>query len=90
MSPLTGGQTVLLREIPAPHLRTLYRGDYDIDVVPYLGWYQSTMEDKYQPRARWKRSLFYRLGLNLMFQSFVEQQKGPILGHTIMVVFRKT
>lgn len=64
-----------------------------IDVEPLQphnrNWYQATMEAKYLPRARWKRSLFYRLGFNQMFRSYVEGQSETILGHTIMAVFKK-
>lgn len=100
-----GGEADLTLNLPPHHMGRWGRDSlrslaqvFDLDMISIefeplqshnKGWYQAVMERKYLPEARWKRTLFYRLGFNQMFNAFLKDQGGTILGHTIMAVFRK-
>ncbi len=55
-----------------------------------IGWYQSVMEEKYLPKSRLLRSLYYRLGGGNAFRRYLEDVHETIDGHTIMAKYQKT
>lgn len=100
-----GAQADLTLNLPPHHMGRWGRDSlkpltriFDLDLVSIdfeplqpqnQSWYQSVMEQKYLPRARWKRSLFYKLGFSHMFKFFLQEQGDTIFGHTIMAVYKK-
>ena len=52
-------------------------------------WYQAVYEDRYLPRSRFLRSLYYRIGGAKAFTAYVAEQANAIDGHTILAVYQK-
>lgn len=54
-----------------------------------FGTFRSALEQKYMPRQRVLRSLFYRLGYARGLERFIEENAFNLPGHTVIAVFQK-
>lgn len=55
-----------------------------------VDWYASVMLDRYLPKTKIVRSVFYRLGGEKIVRRYVLENRETILGHTILASFIKT
>lgn len=54
-----------------------------------LGWYQSWMEQKYLPRSKIAKSLYYRFGIATGIRKWLVENRKTLMGHTVLAAYRK-
>lgn len=63
--------------------------EYEMLSEHNVGWYRATIENRYLPKSRLLRSLWYRLGFSNCFANYIKDARSTIHGHTIMAAYRK-
>lgn len=52
-------------------------------------WYQTVMEARYLPKARWFRSAYHRFGGASIVRKFLDENRHTIVGHTVLAAYRR-